>query len=120
MVPDREFTTDGDISYMSFDIVNSKKLLTKLACGSYFKDKSVIQGRKLVIAEDATEAYKGINSAQTKKINFLQDDRSRVVKMWQDENKKRHAAENKPAYGWMAAGVLAITTLTLGVVVALK
>lgn len=120
MLPDREFTTDGDISYMSFDIVNSRKLLAQISCGSYFKKTSSILEKKLVIAAGAVEAYKDINTAQTEKINFLQDDRKRVVAMWQEENKKRHEAENKPSYVWLAASVLAVTTLAFGVAFVLK
>ena len=120
LLPSREFTVHEEISYMSFDIVNSKKLLLQLSCGSYFRDRLKIQGKLLVIANDAVDAYKDINDAQTKKINFLQDDRSRVVDMWREENKKRHIAENKPSYGWLAAGILSVTTLSFGVAFLLK
>ena len=120
MLPPREFTEYKDVSYMSFDIVNSKRLLLQLSCGDFFKKKSDIQGKQLDITKEAVEAYKGISEAQAKKITLLQEDRTRVVDMWKEENKKRHVAENKTSYGWAVAAGLAIVSVTLGVAFVLK
>jgi hypothetical protein len=120
MLPDREFITQDQVSYMSFDIVNSKKLLHQMACGDYFKKQAALFEKRSAISDNAAQEYKEINEAQTKKINFLQDDRSRVVDMWKEENKKRHLAENKSSYGWTVALILAVTSLSFGTAFVLK
>ena len=50
----------------------------------------------------------------------LLTERDRLTAMWEEANRLRHEAENRPDWSWIPwtlAGVFAVTTLTLGLVI---
>lgn len=56
-------------------------------------------------------------------VTTLEAERTRLTEMWEEENRLRHEAENRPDWSWLpwtlAAG-FAIATLVLGIVVGVQ
>jgi hypothetical protein len=119
-VPPREFVEVDKVRYMAFDLESSGLLMAKLSCGYFFKQRSAVLSKRANQQSLALEEYREINTLQTEKINFLQDDRTRIVDMWKEENKKRHKAENKSSYGWTVAAFASAVAVSFGVAFVLK
>ncbi len=100
-----------------------KKVLFRLNCGekALSTNKTIsLKMRKQAAQIMELEAVVGL---QGEKISLLEEDKERLYKNWVEENKKRHKAESKVSkswVGWAAAGVFAVSTVTLGVAFVLK
>lgn len=56
-------------------------------------------------------------------VETLEAERLRLTNMWEEENRLRHEAENRPDWSWIPwtlAGGFAIATLVLGIVVGVQ
>lgn len=56
-------------------------------------------------------------------VETLEADRIRLTRMWEEENRLRHEAENRPEWDWVPwtiAGGFAIATLVLGIIVGVQ
>lgn len=72
----------------------------------------------------ALEQQESIIQSRTTQVTILRDETTRLHTMWLEENKKRHAAENRrrfgSVFGWMTALVLGVLSATLIVVMATR
>jgi thymidylate synthase len=87
------------------------KIRTKL------EKKDKIQEQRIVDLSKAVEV-------QQDSILVLKKENTRLFDQWKAENKKRHIAENKPAFGsylaWGTAGAFAVATAVLTTVIVLN
>lgn len=95
-----------------------------------FTNCGITAANLLNICESKTKKLQSIIDLRDQQVDLLKknnkilkDEKSRLFDRWKEENEKRHEAENKADWswiGWTAAGVLAVSTVTLGVVVVVK
>jgi hypothetical protein len=62
---------------------------------------------------------KKVIEAKDDNILILKKDNDRIHKMWKDENRKRHEAENKPNIGsWLGWSIAGVSTVAVAVLLA--
>lgn len=70
----------------------------------------------------ATELQAAIDSADSQ-ILTLSQERTRLTQLWEEENRLRHEAENRPEWDWIPwtlAGGLAVSTIILALIVGIQ
>lgn len=111
------------VRFQCYDLDSYKSLLKfdveHTACLQTVDAKEKQRQNLMLQIGDLEEVLK----AQSASIDVLKKDNNRLYGMWEEENRKRHLAENKPAYGswlaWGTAGVFVVATAVLaGVVIA--
>lgn len=79
---------------------------------------------QVAVLKRATNHLEGVITDLKSVVKTQDAENTRVHDMWKEENRLRHIAENKSRFGswipWVAAGVLAVSTATLGAVVVLR
>lgn len=77
----------------------------------------VLDKERKVLLSKEIDLLKGIQKVQVAQVKLFSDENERLFQLWKEENRKRHVAENKPAWGsylaWSLAGVFAVSTATL-------
>lgn len=112
--------TVGTTTYQCFDLPEYRELLLMdsdlhLAVENHVTDVSRIAS--LTLATD--ELRLALNDAEAART-LLEAERVRLAAMWEEENRLRHEAENRPTFDWIPwtiAGGLAISTLILAIIV---
>lgn len=78
--------------------------------------------QRLTLLTHASEELTASLEAANSSIELLESERLRLSAMWEEENRLRHEAENRPDWNWIPwtlAGGLAIAVVVLGLILGL-
>ena len=96
-----------------------KKLMGTHKSLSTCTTKEKLLKQKIANLEKQINAYGKIATLHVNSISILTKDRDRLFGLWEEENKKRHIAENKPQFGsWVSWGTAGTMTAVAGVLLA--
>lgn len=107
-------------TYQCFDLGEYTQLLHMDEDLRYLTD---VHAADLIRIDGLTSASTELRHAlELVRLNeaALLTERDRLTTMWEEANRLRHEAENRPDWSWIPwtlAGVFAVTTLTLGLVI---
>lgn len=75
--------------------------------------------QRLVLLTNASEELTASLESANSTIELLESERLRLTAMWEEENRLRHEAENRPDWNWIPwtlAGGLAIAVVVLSLI----
>ncbi len=120
--PSTKYSINNEVQ-ACFNLENYKKLLQLAVDLGAELQKTDLLSRKVVEQETIITSQKKIIINKDNVIILYKKDQERLFNLWSEENRKRHLAENRPAYGswvsWGLAGGFAVSTVVLGAIVLL-
>jgi len=106
-------------TYQGYSLEEMKILLKMDVDLEFFEESFPAQKQQILLLEKWLDTKEKRLKSKDVQIDLLTKDRERITKKWEEENLLRHKCEQKPAFGswiaWSSAGLFAITTLILGV-----
>ncbi len=120
--PGKWHDIDGK-SYMCYDLTGFKQLvLLAMERNKLVVDVNTLT-KQMSLLRDITGLQEKVIAVRDQQVALIKGENERMFKLWQEENKKRHDAEERPDWsailGWGTAGVFAVSTAVLVGVVAL-
>jgi hypothetical protein len=116
--PSQRKNFDGQ-TYQCFDFEGYKSLvITHQELEKTIDEVDLLEEKNQLLTDQVVNLQE-IRKLNEEKIELFQTENERLYKLWQEENKKRHLAEERPTFNWLAwtaAGTFATSTLVLSLV----
>lgn len=125
-LPQGKRITAGDppAELQCYDLGGFKDLLKlDVNYASLLKEQKLLNSKIEAFGYMVDNLYDAVENQKTA-LKASEQQSDHLYKMWQEENLKRHRAENAPKpstwIGWSVAGAFAVSTLVLGLIVVVK
>ncbi|NJL54368.1 hypothetical protein HC928_03655 [bacterium] len=107
-------------TYQGFDLGEYRELLHMDEDLRQFSERLIVlQNQVTELSQAATSLTQALRVSQSS-IELLEEERTRLTELWEDENRRRHQAENRPEWDWIPwtlSAVLAAAVVVLSIVV---
>lgn len=118
-LPDGRRCTVAAQTYQCFDLPEYQQLLHIDEDLRHYTELSEIAERRVTLLTQSTENLRLALDASQRNVTLLEAERVRLTALWEEENRLRHEAEERPEWDWIPwtlAGGFAIATLVLGII----
>lgn len=119
-LPEGRIVDSSGQTYMAFDLGEYAELLRMDVDLRVATETVELADRALAEYEETVVELRAAVEAGSTAIDILQDERARLLRMWQEENRLRHEAENSVDLGEVVAwgiaaivGIVAVTYITV-------
>ena len=122
-LPDGHRCSVAAQTYQCFDLGEYTELLHMDEDLRYFTEVHEADLARIEALTHASDELRLSLDSTRANIETLEAERLRLTNMWEEENRLRHEAENRPDWDWVPwtiAGGFAIATLVLGIVVGVQ